>query len=56
MNTNTWIILAALLLILLLALRSVIKSRRSGCGGACAGCACQGKCGSAQENHDTTAL
>ena len=49
MNTGTWIVGVIVLCILALALRSMIKARKSGCGGACAGCASQSSCQAARE-------
>lgn len=47
MSTGTLMVGILVLLILALALRSIVRARKSGCGGACAGCASQKTCQSA---------
>ncbi|HHT44542.1 MAG TPA: FeoB-associated Cys-rich membrane protein [Fastidiosipila sp.] len=44
MSPGTWIVGIVLLAILALVVRSLIKARKSGCGGSCAGCASESYC------------
>lgn len=49
MNPSTILVSLALIGLLALAARSLIKARKTGCGGGCAGCASQHSCHSNQE-------
>ena len=50
MSAATWVVGILLLGILALAVRSLIKARRSGCGGGCAGCSSQSCCPGSNKN------
>ena len=49
MNPSTILVSLALIVLLVLAARSLIKARKTGCGGGCAGCASQHSCHSNKE-------
>ena len=51
MGMGEWIVLLVLAAVVLLAVRSLVRSRkRGGCGGGCAGCSgCSGCCHGAED-------